>query len=72
MKQRLIKTLSALALVASISGCSSTSTTVTTTPASSSDPTSESTGETTLRVASWNVDSKAHPDITAMSDILDE
>ena len=72
MKQRLIKTLSALALVVSITGCSSTSTEMTTTPASSSEPTSDTTGETTLRVASWNVDSKAHPDITAMSDILHE
>lgn len=26
--------------------------------------------ETTLRVATWNIDSKAHPDIKAMSDIL--
>ncbi len=30
------------------------------------------TENTTMRVASWNVDSKAHPDINKMSDILNE
>lgn len=39
---------------------------------SGSEAGSSSASGTALRVASWNVDSKAHPDITEMSAILDE
>ena len=69
MKKRWIKSISALALMVTLTGCSGP-TTVSETPMASSTP--SSTGETTLRVASWNVDSKAHPDIPAMSDILND
>ena len=71
MHNRLFKSISGLALVASLVGCASTTTTPTTTTATTTAPT-DATGQTTLRVASWNVDSKAHPDIMAMSDILHE
>lgn len=70
MKNRLIKGISALALMVGLSGCTTSTPTTSETPVTSATP--EASGSTTLRVASWNVDSKAHPDIKEMSNILND
>lgn len=65
MKRRGFVAIAFVALVALFgTGCASTM--------EGNGSASAPTDGTALRVASWNVDSKAHPDIKEMSSILDE